>query len=72
MILLSKYFKNSPSFNFICLSQLVDPISVFYQIHMRKNETCKKLCDSTIPATDASFVNQAIQDRYALNWLIDG
>ncbi|KNZ63645.1 hypothetical protein VP01_1118g5 [Puccinia sorghi] len=43
-----------------------------FEIHMRKNETCKKLCDSTIPATDASFVNQAIQDRYALNWLIDG
>jgi transmembrane 9 superfamily protein 2/4 len=39
---------------------------------MRKNETCKKLCDSSIPATDAGFVNQAIQDRYALNWLIDG
>jgi transmembrane 9 superfamily protein 2/4 len=39
---------------------------------MRKNETCKKLCDSTIPASDATFVNQAIQDRYALNWLIDG
>ncbi|POV99757.1 hypothetical protein PSHT_13404 [Puccinia striiformis] len=43
-----------------------------FEIQMRKNETCKKLCDSNIPATDAGFVNQAIQDRYALNWLLDG
>lgn len=39
---------------------------------MLKNETCKRLCDSTIPAADAGFVNQAIKDHYAVNWLIDG
>ncbi|MBW0517342.1 hypothetical protein O181_057057 [Austropuccinia psidii MF-1] len=43
-----------------------------FEIKMKVNETCKKLCDSVIPAVDAPFVNSAIKDHYALNWLIDG
>lgn len=43
-----------------------------FEIKMRRNETCKKLCSSNIPAKDAPFVNRAIKDHYAFNWLIDG
>lgn len=39
---------------------------------MRKNETCRKLGDALIPAEDAKFMNTAIKEQYALNWLIDG
>ncbi|KAG0143069.1 hypothetical protein CROQUDRAFT_661729 [Cronartium quercuum f. sp. fusiforme G11] len=43
-----------------------------FEIQMRKNETCKKLCDTFVPAQDAKFVNTAINEHYALNWLVDG
>ncbi|CAH7686254.1 hypothetical protein BY996DRAFT_6827124 [Phakopsora pachyrhizi] len=43
-----------------------------FEIKMKTNETCKRLCQTDVPAQDATFVNQAINDHYAFNWLVDG
>lgn len=44
-----------------------------FEIRMRKNETCKKLCDTVLPGgQDTKFMNTAITEHYALNWLVDG
>lgn len=40
---------------------------------MAQNQTCKLLCVSDpIPKDDVEFINQAIEDDYALNWVVDG
>lgn len=40
---------------------------------MGKDETCKRLCVSeTIPKEDAQYINQCINDGYALNFVVDG
>ncbi|KAK7513077.1 hypothetical protein IWZ03DRAFT_334352 [Phyllosticta citriasiana] len=44
-----------------------------YELHMRKNETCKAVCrEQTYEPRDANFVNLRIEQNYNLNWLIDG
>ncbi|KAI0161900.1 Nonaspanin [Hypoxylon sp. FL1284] len=43
-----------------------------FELHMMKNETCKKLCTSRYDAPSAHFVNKRIMQGYALNWLVDG
>ena len=40
---------------------------------MNKDETCKRLCVSeAIPKDDAQYINQCINDGYALNFVVDG
>ncbi|CAO3692256.1 unnamed protein product [Rhizopus stolonifer] len=40
---------------------------------MREDESCKVLCETdVIPAEDAKFINKAVLDGYALNWVVDG
>ena len=44
-----------------------------FELHMLKNETCKRLCDEQkFDQRSAKFVNRRIWQNYALNWLIDG
>ncbi|CDS11523.1 hypothetical protein LRAMOSA03786 [Lichtheimia ramosa] len=44
-----------------------------FQLFMGKDETCKRLCVSeTIPKDDAQYINQCINDGYALNFVVDG
>ncbi|KAK6064299.1 endomembrane protein 70 [Seiridium cupressi] len=43
-----------------------------FELHMAKNETCKKLCEVAYDQTSAHFVNKRIIQGYALNWLVDG
>ena len=39
---------------------------------LRDNATCQTLCRREVPAEDAKFINERIQQEYALNWLVDG
>lgn len=39
---------------------------------MLQNTTCQLLCESTVPAADAKFLNERIKEDYAMNWLVDG
>lgn len=40
---------------------------------MQKDEPCKVLCETdAIPVEDAKFINKAVSDGYAFNWLVDG
>jgi transmembrane 9 superfamily protein 2/4 len=39
---------------------------------LQDNATCKTLCQTTVSAEDAKFVNDRIREDYALNWLVDG
>jgi transmembrane 9 superfamily member 2/4 len=43
-----------------------------FALHMARNETCKRLCETTYDKTSAHFVNKRIAQGYALNWLVDG
>lgn len=43
-----------------------------FELHMAKNETCKRLCDVTFGTKEAKFVNRRILQNYNLNWNIDG
>ena len=44
-----------------------------FELLMRKNETCKRLCNSVkFNKRSAGFVNERIRQSYALNWLVDG
>lgn len=39
---------------------------------LEANGTCQTLCTTSIPADDATFINQRIREDYAVNWLVDG
>lgn len=39
---------------------------------MLQNETCVKLCETEYPPQDAKFVNERIQEGFAVNWMVDG
>lgn len=39
---------------------------------MLQNTTCQTLCESTIPASDVSFINERITEDYAFHYLVDG
>lgn len=44
-----------------------------FDLHMGKNETCKKLCEPRkFDQSSSHFVNRRIAQGFALNWLIDG
>ncbi|KAI8065878.1 hypothetical protein BC940DRAFT_275460 [Gongronella butleri] len=44
-----------------------------FQLNMRKDAECQLLCVSTpIPKKDVDFINERIDDGYAINWMIDG
>jgi transmembrane 9 superfamily protein 2/4 len=39
---------------------------------MLQNSSCKVLCHSVLPSSDAQFVNQRIEEKYLFNWMVDG
>lgn len=41
-------------------------------IRFLQNETCKALCGTTYTPENAAFINEKIQQNYAIEWLIDG
>ncbi|CEI96078.1 hypothetical protein RMCBS344292_10248 [Rhizopus microsporus] len=44
-----------------------------FELRMIKDEKCKLLCTTeTIPAEDAKFINSAVMNGYAINWIVDG
>ncbi|KAM7212999.1 Nonaspanin (TM9SF), partial [Rhypophila decipiens] len=43
-----------------------------YELHMKKNETCKTLCPRTYHKAAAFWLNQQIRDGISINWLVDG
>ncbi|CAO3607049.1 unnamed protein product [Mucor hiemalis] len=44
-----------------------------FELKMQKDEPCKVLCETdAIPVEDAKFINKAVSDGYAFNWLVDG
>ncbi|MCJ1426879.1 hypothetical protein MMC29_004782 [Sticta canariensis] len=44
-----------------------------FELKMKKNETCKVLCESNVFAKPhVQFVNTRIRQNYKINWLIDG
>ena len=36
------------------------------------NQTCQALCDASVDAESAKFINKRIQEDYNINWLVDG
>jgi transmembrane 9 superfamily protein 2/4 len=43
-----------------------------FELHMKKNEACKKLCETRFNGPDAKFVEGSIAEDYHINWLVDG
>lgn len=43
-----------------------------FKVNMLQNTTCQILCETSIPATDAAFINQLIKDDYGYQWMLDG
>ncbi|KAG1138798.1 hypothetical protein G6F37_003227 [Rhizopus arrhizus] len=44
-----------------------------FELKMTKDTGCRVLCETeVIPAEDAKFINEAITDGYAMNWVVDG
>lgn len=43
-----------------------------FELSMKKNESCKKLCDTSYSSQDATFVLRRMWQDYMHNWLIDG
>ncbi|WVW86608.1 hypothetical protein I302_108661 [Kwoniella bestiolae CBS 10118] len=43
-----------------------------YEINMMENQTCKLLCQASVPKDDAKFINDRIKEDYGLNFIIDG
>ncbi|CDU25704.1 related to endosomal protein EMP70 precursor [Sporisorium scitamineum] len=39
---------------------------------MLKDEVCKEMCRTTITPENAMFINERIQEEYAVNWMVDG
>jgi transmembrane 9 superfamily member 2/4 len=39
---------------------------------MMSNESCVLVCTQTIPAADAKFINEKINEQYAVKWMVDG
>ncbi|SJX62239.1 related to endosomal protein EMP70 precursor [Sporisorium reilianum f. sp. reilianum] len=39
---------------------------------MLKDEVCKQMCRTTITPENAMFINERIQEEYAVNWMVDG
>ena len=43
-----------------------------WQIRMKQNVTCSKLCTTTMSGDAASFIDERIRESYSINWLVDG
>ncbi|KAJ1533317.1 hypothetical protein HK096_005387, partial [Nowakowskiella sp. JEL0078] len=43
-----------------------------FKFNIATDESCKLLCPVTVPAKDAVIINQAIRDKYMMNWVVDG
>ncbi|MCO5588333.1 hypothetical protein L7F22_042288 [Adiantum nelumboides] len=39
---------------------------------MLVNESCVQVCTTDIPSEDAKYINEKIEDQYAVRWLVDG
>jgi transmembrane 9 superfamily member 2/4 len=40
---------------------------------MKESKNCSVLCDNvSVPPIDAKFINDAINDHYLINWIVDG
>lgn len=40
--------------------------------NLLKEEKCKVICKSSVPAQDQKWINDRIKDQYAVNWMVDG
>lgn len=43
-----------------------------FELKMRKDESCKQLCEKKFDPKSSHFVNRRIAEGSALNWLVDG
>jgi transmembrane 9 superfamily protein 2/4 len=43
-----------------------------FELKMKKEETCKQLCEKKFDQKSSHFVNRRIAQGFALNWLVDG
>ncbi|KAK8148629.1 hypothetical protein G3M48_009654 [Beauveria asiatica] len=43
-----------------------------FQLSMKKEETCKQLCEVEYSANAVDFLRNSIFEGYSLNWLVDG
>lgn len=43
-----------------------------FELKMKKDEQCKKLCEKKIDEKSGNFINRRIAQGFALNWLVDG
>jgi transmembrane 9 superfamily protein 2/4 len=39
-----------------------------FQLLMKQEERCKKLCEVSVPVADAMFINGRIKEKYMFNW----
>ncbi|WFD44865.1 hypothetical protein MPSI1_003536 [Malassezia psittaci] len=42
------------------------------EIHMLQDEQCSLLCKQTVNEKQAAFINERINERYGINWMVDG
>ncbi|PWN45536.1 hypothetical protein IE81DRAFT_320298 [Ceraceosorus guamensis] len=42
------------------------------EAHLLKNESCQHICTSSVPKEDFGYINDKIQEQYAVNWMVDG
>lgn len=45
---------------------------LLWQPHLLENKTCVHVCTSDVPPDDAKFINEKIEEQYAVNWMVDG
>ncbi|SCV04344.1 LAMI_0H15368g1_1 [Lachancea mirantina] len=43
-----------------------------FELNMLEDKECVALCEQTIPAEDAKFINKLIKNGFFQNWLVDG
>ncbi|ATY61858.1 endosomal integral membrane protein, putative [Cordyceps militaris CM01] len=43
-----------------------------FELSMKKEETCKALCEVDYPENSVEFLRERIDEGYSLNWLVDG
>ncbi|EGF76954.1 hypothetical protein BATDEDRAFT_20927 [Batrachochytrium dendrobatidis JAM81] len=43
-----------------------------FELRMAENTTCTHLCETSIDSWDAGFINEAIMEKYLINWMVDG
>ncbi|CAO1616932.1 unnamed protein product [Sympodiomycopsis kandeliae] len=40
--------------------------------NLLKEEKCKVICKTSVPSEDQKWINERINDQYAVNWMVDG